>query len=112
MTAMDIIGHVLVALGATIFVAAGIGLHRLKDPYMRASAVGTAAGLGVAFIVAGTAFIDGSLSTTVKVVIAIALQLATSAIGSMAIARAAVLSGHQFSAATDPGELTSHPGEQ
>lgn len=109
---MDIVGQILVLLGAAIFVAAAIGLHRFTDPYMRASAVGTAAGLGVAFVVAGAAFMDPSLSTTIKVIIAIALQLATSAIGSMTIARAAVMSGHRFSDATDAGELTSRPEQE
>lgn len=109
---MEMIGQLFALLGAAIFVAAAIGLHRLTDPYMRASAVGTAAGLGVAFIVAGAAFLDPSLSTTTKVIVAIVLQLATSAIGSMAIARAAVMSGHQFSDTTDPGELASHPREE
>lgn len=109
---LEIVGQVLILLGAAIFVAAAIGLHRLTDPYMRASAVGTAAGLGVAFIVAGAACIDGSVSTTVKVVIAIALQLATSAIGSMTIARAAVLSEHRFSLSTDTGELTTQPEQE
>ncbi|MCI2266724.1 cation:proton antiporter [Sediminivirga luteola] len=105
MTVLAIIGQILVILGAAIFVAAGIGLHRLKDPYTRTSSVATAAGLGVAFIVAGCLFMDPDLSSTVKAVIAIFLQLVTSAVGGMAIARAAVLSGHRFMEGTDSGEL-------
>lgn len=111
MMLLEVLGQVLVLFGAAIFVAAAIGLHRLTDPYMRTSAVATAAGLGVAFIAAGAALIDPSLSTTIKVVIAIALQLATSAVGGMAIARAAVMSGHAFSPTTDTGELASHPAK-
>ncbi|RIV40244.1 cation:proton antiporter [Micromonospora radicis] len=103
---LQTVGQILALVGAAIFVAAAVGLHRLPDPYTRTSAVATAAGLGVTFIVAGAALIDPHLSTTVKAVIAIALQLATSAVGGMVIARSAVLSGHRFSADTDTGELT------
>lgn len=105
MTILEMLGQAFVLLGAVIFVAAAIGLHRLTDPYMRTSAVATAAGLGIAFIAAGAALINPSLSTTIKVVIAIALQLATSTVGGMAIARAAVMSQHAFSSTTDRGEL-------
>jgi multicomponent Na+:H+ antiporter subunit G len=111
MMILEILGQVLVLLGAAIFVTAAIGLHRLIDPYMRTSAVATAAGLGIAFIVAGAALIAPSLATTIKVVIAVALQLVTSAVGGMAIARAAVMSGHRFSDTTDPGELAGNPGK-
>ncbi|MFF0723020.1 MULTISPECIES: monovalent cation/H(+) antiporter subunit G [unclassified Micromonospora] len=106
---LEIVGQVLALLGAAIFVAAAIGLHRLPDPYTRTSAVATAAGLGVTFIVAGAAFLDPHLSNTVKAIIAIVLQLATSAVGGMVIARSAVLSGHRFSSNTDPGEITDQP---
>jgi multicomponent Na+:H+ antiporter subunit G len=110
---VETLGEILTLVGAAIFVAAAIGLHRLPDPYPRTSAVATAAGLGIAFIVAGAALVDPSLSNTVKAVIAIVLQLATSAIGGMAIARSAVLSGHRFSSTTEAGEaaVDRHEGE-
>lgn len=109
---VELLGQACVLLGGAIFVAAAIGLHRLPDPYMRASSVATAAGLGIAFVVAGTALMSPEVSTLIKAMIAIFLQLATSAVGSMAIARAAVLSGHRFSAGTDPGELSDQPGHE
>lgn len=112
MMVLEIIGQACTVLGAAIFVTAAVGLYRLPDPYTRSSAVATAAGLGVAFIVAGAALIHPEPSKTVKVVIAIALQLATSAVGSMAIARAAVLSRHAFSNTTDTGELADHLGTE
>ncbi|QOC92190.1 cation:proton antiporter [Micromonospora craniellae] len=106
---LEIVGQVLALLGAAIFVAAAIGLHRLPDPYTRTSAVATAAGLGVTFIVAGAALIAPHLPNTVKAIIAIVLQLATSAVGGMVIARAAVLSRHRFSTDTVTGEITDQP---
>lgn len=92
----ELLGQILVVVGALIFVIAGIGLLKLRDPFMRTSAVATAAGLGVAFVVGGTVLVDPHGVDAIKVVIAIALQLITSVIGGIAIARAAVMSGHQF----------------
>ncbi|WP_293787595.1 monovalent cation/H(+) antiporter subunit G [uncultured Aeromicrobium sp.] len=92
----EILGQVLTVVGAVIFVLAGVGLLRLRDPYMRISAVATASGLGVAFVVGGTALVDPHLDDLLKVIIAIALQLTTSVIGGIAIGRAAVMSGHRF----------------
>ncbi|OUZ06836.1 sodium:proton antiporter [Aeromicrobium sp. PE09-221] len=98
------LGQSLAVIGAVIFVIAGVGLLRLRDVYMRISAVATAAGLGVAFVVGGTALVDPDLDDLVKVIIAIALQLATSVVGGVAIARSAVLSGHGFDD-TDTSDL-------
>ncbi|WP_130798839.1 cation:proton antiporter [Streptomyces otsuchiensis] len=104
----EVIGQVVAVLGGLVFVAAALGLHRLPDPYMRTSAVATAAGIGVAFVVVGTALTDPSLSTGFKVALAVVLQLATSAVGGMTLARAAVLSGHDFVPTTDTAELREH----
>lgn len=101
MSVLAIVGQVLVLLGAAIFVAAAIGLRRFRDPYSRISAVATAAGLGVAFVTVGVVLMDPQISNVIKVIVAVALQLATSAVGAMVIARAAVLSGHEFSPDTD-----------
>ncbi|OUZ09857.1 sodium:proton antiporter, partial [Aeromicrobium sp. PE09-221] len=57
-----------------------------------------------AFVVGGTALVDPDLDDLVKVIIAIALQLATSVVGGVAIARSAVLSGHGFDD-TDTSDL-------
>lgn len=105
MDIFDIIGQILAIIGAAIFIAAGIGLNRLPDPYMRASAVATAAGLGVAFVVVGVALTNPSLSAGIKVTLAVLLQLATSAVGSMTLGRAAALSGHAFAEGTDTSDL-------
>lgn len=107
MNILEIFGQAFAIVGAAIFIAAAIGLIRLQDPYTRTSAVATAAGLGVSFIVGGVAMMDPQLSNIVKVIIAIFLQLTTSAVGGIAIARSAVMSGHRFSRSTDTGMLGS-----
>ena len=105
MTWVEITGQALCVLGALVFLAAAIGVLRLPDPYTRASAVATAAGVGVALVVAGAALVHPGWDATVRAIIAIVFQLATSAVGGMAIARAAVLSRHKFSPETDDAVL-------
>lgn len=83
-----IVGLVFIFLGITTIIVAGIGLFRLPDLYLRASAVGTSAGLGVASIVVGALLMDFSWLNLLKALIAVIAQLLTSAVGSMAIARA------------------------
>lgn len=110
MTVLDIIGQLLALLGAAIFVAAAIGLHRFRDPYSRISAVATAAGLGVSFVTVGVVLMDPQITNVAKVVIAVTLQLLTSAVAAMVIARAAVNSRHKFSPDTDTSAIDNPDG--
>ena len=84
---MLVAGGVAIFIGIATIVVAGIALFRLPDLYLRASALGTSAGLGVASIVFGALLIDFSWLNLVKALLAIIAQLLTSAVGSMAIAR-------------------------
>ncbi len=86
-TLTDGLGLAIIFLGIFIILVSAIGLFRLPDVYLRASAVGTSAGLGVAAIVLGALLMDFSWLNLIKAMIAIAAQLLTSAVGSMAIAR-------------------------
>ncbi|NYD67958.1 cation:proton antiporter [Agromyces atrinae] len=91
--AFDIIGNALIVVGALIFASAALGVLRFPDAYTRISAVGTAGGLGMVFVVIGALALQPNILDAVKVVLIVALQLATSAIGSIAIARSASLTG-------------------
>ncbi|WP_300343741.1 monovalent cation/H(+) antiporter subunit G [Nesterenkonia sp.] len=93
-------GLVLIFLGIATIIIAGIGLFRLPDLYLRASAVGTSAGLGVASIVLGALLMDFTWLNLLKAVIAVVAQLLTSAVGSMAIARTGYLNNSR------PAEIT------
>lgn len=46
MTIADIIGNVLLILGALLFASGALGIIKFPDPYTRISAVGTAGVLG------------------------------------------------------------------
>ncbi|GAA4910845.1 monovalent cation/H(+) antiporter subunit G [Nesterenkonia rhizosphaerae] len=98
-------GLLLIFLGIVTIIVAGIGLFRLPDLYLRASAVGTSAGLGVASIVVGVLLMDFSWLNLVKALIAVIAQLLTSAVGSMAIARSGYLNNSVPAAITHTDDL-------
>lgn len=89
----EVLGSVSVLAGAVVFLGAAIGLVRFPDLYVRSSAVGAAAGLGVVFVIVGVFLLHPSWEGAPKVLVAVILQLASSAIGSMSIARAGFMSG-------------------
>ena len=102
---LTVIGSTLLILGAATLATAGIGLVRLPDLYTRTSAIGTAAGFGIAVMIAGVVVLDFSVLTLIKGLIAIMAQLLTSSIGSFALARAGYLTGSRPVATTMPDEL-------
>lgn len=105
MAVLQFAGQVLVVAGALLFGTAGWGLLSLRDVYARSSALATAAGMGVSLIVVGTFLFQPTWATAFKLVIAIVLQLATSAVGSMAIARSAYLTGAPLDPPPERDEL-------
>ncbi len=102
---ITVVGSALLILGAVIIFSAAIGLLTLPDVYTRVSAIGTAAGLGVALMIVGVVVLDFSALTLVKGIIAIVAQLLTSAVGSFVLARSSYMSGSQPVATTVPDEL-------
>jgi multicomponent Na+:H+ antiporter subunit G len=102
---VTVVGSSLLILGAFIIASAAIGLVKLPDLYTRTSAIGTAAGLGIAVIIVGVVVLDFSVLNLVKGVVAIVAQLLTSSIGSFALARAGYLTGSRPAPTTVPDEL-------
>lgn len=109
---ITLVGSAFLILGALIMASAAIGLLRLPDVYTRTSAVGTAAGLGVALMVVGVVVLDFSVLNLVKGIIAIIAQLLTSAIGSFVLARASYMTGSKPVETTVPDELAEQAGAQ
>lgn len=102
---ITVVGSSFLVLGAAIMASAAIGLLKLPDVYTRTSAVGTAAGLGVALMIVGVVVIDFSVMNLVKGIIAILAQLVTSSVGSFVLARASYLTGSKPVSTTVPDEL-------
>ncbi len=100
-----ILGQVLVALGAAIFVVAALGLLRLPDVYARASAVTLAAEAGTVAILLGALLLTPSVANGVKVVLAILLQVVGCAVGGMMVVRAGYLTGARTAPTTARDDL-------
>lgn len=104
---MSLLGQILAVTGGLIFLTAAVNLVRLPDFYTRLSALTTAAGLGLVFVLVGALLITPTLADSVKVLLAALLQLATSAVGGMYIARSAYLTGAPLAEHTRYDELAA-----
>jgi multicomponent Na+:H+ antiporter subunit G len=106
---LDVTGGLLIALGVGLVAAAGLGLLRLPDAYTRMSAVTKAASLGVVLVLLGALALAPSWSNTVKVLVAVVLQLVTAPAGGFAIGRAAYRARSPLTPETGYDELAA-PG--
>ncbi|MFI7743424.1 cation:proton antiporter [Kocuria rhizosphaericola] len=102
---MSVAGQVLIVLGSLVFLTAMVGLVRLPDLYTRSSAVATAAGVGIALILLGVFFFVPGVTTAIKLVAAVLLQLVTSSVGAMAVVRSGYLIGSAVYSPTHHNEL-------
>ncbi|AGF72807.1 monovalent cation/H(+) antiporter subunit G [Corynebacterium halotolerans] len=91
---MDILtlaADVLIILGALVFAVCGVGLITFRDIYTRLSVIGTAGGIGIVLVVLGVLLHNPDWLNTVKALAIIVLLVGTSSIGSILLARAALL---------------------
>lgn len=100
MIVVTVVGGLLVAAGVLLMLIAGLGLIRFSDAYSRMSAVTKAATLGVVFVLAGVLVLEFTWVNALKLLVAIALQLATAPVGAFAMGRAAYRAGTPLSERT------------
>lgn len=93
---MTVFGQVLTVAGALVLLLAAVGLLRFGDVYMRASAVATATGSGITLVLVGAFLVSPGVADGLTVLLAVVLQLVTSAVGGVLLARSAVLTRHRF----------------
>lgn len=108
----EVVGNVVVVLGALVFASAALGLLRFPDAYTRISAVGTAGGIGVVLLIGGAVLIQPTPMGALLAGLAIVLQLATSAVGSMAVARSAYLTRSPLRRCTFDELATDQPDDE
>jgi multicomponent Na+:H+ antiporter subunit G len=106
-----LIGSTFLVFGAFVIASAAVGLLRLPDVYTRASALGTAAGLGVSLMIVGVVVLDFTALNLLKGILAIVAQLLTSSVGSFVLARASYLTGSKPVATTEPNELADQAAD-
>lgn len=110
MDIVALIANSMLVVGVIIFALAVVGLFKFTDVYQRISAVGTAAALGMSLLVIGAFLLVPSWLNFVLMLVILGLQIATSSIGTMAIARSAYLTGSKM----EPGyfdQLADDQGE-
>ncbi|KGM13874.1 cation:proton antiporter [Cellulomonas bogoriensis] len=103
------IGTALVLLGVVVFAIGAVGLLRLPDVYARLSAVTMAGGLGVILMIIGVLLHQPTPMNTLKVALAIVIQLGTAAVGGTAMARAGYLTDAPRTPATRFDDLAASP---
>jgi multicomponent Na+:H+ antiporter subunit G len=104
----NVIGQILIGLGAVLFASATIGLWRLPDVYNRTNSVAKGGTLGMLLVVAGAVVMIPSPTTIVTGCLAIAAQLFTSPISAYAVGRAAYRSGVPLAPSTHRDELARY----
>lgn len=90
---MTVVGGLLIGSGVLLVLLAGVGLLRFPDLLTRANAATKAAGLGVACVLAGVAFVIGTPEAAVKLSLAVFLQFVTAPVAGHVIGRAAYRAG-------------------
>ena len=85
----NILSIILIAIGVTFMIIAGIGIVRMPDLYLRMSAVTKAATLGAGCILVATAFHFEQADVTSRAVAAIIFLFVTAPVSAHMIARAA-----------------------
>jgi multicomponent Na+:H+ antiporter subunit G len=90
---VNLVGGALIGVGTLLVLLAGVGILRFPDTLMRVNVATKAAGLGVAAILAGVAFVFATPEAGIKLTIAVLLQFATAPVAGHVIGRAAYRSG-------------------
>ena len=87
---LDVLAAFLIVGGVCFFAAGSIGLLRLPDLFSRLHALSKADNLGLGLVALGTALLEGSLVTSLKLMLIWLLVLAASAASAHLIARQAL----------------------
>jgi multicomponent Na+:H+ antiporter subunit G len=85
--------QVLIAAGVILMLLAGLGVLRMPDVLARLQAGTKAASLGLACVFAGTALLQLSVSSVVKLVLAMLFVFTTAPVAAHVIGRAAYRAG-------------------
>ena len=102
---IDIASAILLLLGGFFFLVGAIGLNRMPDLFSRMHATSVGDTLGVGLLVLGMCLQAGLTLVTVKLIFILAVVLFTGAVGSHALARAALHDGEKPILQNDDGRL-------
>lgn len=104
-SALDVVGTIIMVVGAVFALVATIGLHRFDDVFARMHAAGKASTLALGLILLGAAIRIGDDGTFAKLFVVGVMALITIPAGVHIIGRAAYRSGTELAEATALDEL-------
>ena len=110
MAYLDIIGALIVLVGAVFLVLAAVGVLRMPDPYNRIQAGTKASTLGVVLALAGLGIYEPAWLP--KLLVIALFVLITNPVSSHALARAAHNAGVPLTPETVRDEMVSEPEEE
>jgi multicomponent Na+:H+ antiporter subunit G len=90
---LEIAGALLLVLGGAFCFAAGLGVVRFPDVFMRMHAATKAGTLGLVFLAAAMAFVTPAIDIILKAVFVSVFMIVTAPVGSHLIGRAAYRTG-------------------
>ncbi|MGF1552893.1 MAG: monovalent cation/H(+) antiporter subunit G [Paracoccaceae bacterium] len=102
--ALEILGALLLVLGGVFCFAAGLGVVRFPDVFMRMHAATKAGTLGLIFLVGAMAFVTPALDIILKAVLVSVFMIVTAPVGSHLIGRAAYRTGSPLWSRTEIDE--------
>ncbi|GAB3720566.1 monovalent cation/H(+) antiporter subunit G [Nocardiopsis nanhaiensis] len=97
---LDDIGGAVMLLGSLVFLVGALGVIRMPDVYTRLNALTISGALGTGLVLVGLFLHYPSWENAIKVGLAVFIQLATTAVGGSAMARAGYLIGSPRTAST------------
>ena len=93
---MIITAYILLSIGAILIFIASVGILRMPDLYMRASAVTKASVLGVGLMLIGVIFYFQAFGVAMRALAILFFVVATGPVGAHMIGRAAYISGEKL----------------
>ncbi|MBE2998379.1 monovalent cation/H(+) antiporter subunit G [Nocardiopsis sp. HNM0947] len=112
MNTVELVGDLLMLAGALAFLVGALGMMRLPDLYSRLSGVTISGAFGTALILIGLLLHQPSWPNLLKISLALVIQLATTAVGGSAMARAGYLTGSPQAEATLFDDLAVEEGQE
>ncbi|MEM9043068.1 MAG: monovalent cation/H(+) antiporter subunit G [Pseudomonadota bacterium] len=102
---INLLSLVCLSLGGFFFLVGAIGLNRMPDLFTRMHATSVGDTMGFGLLILGMCLQAGFTLVTVKLIFILAVVLFTGAVGSHALARAALHDGEKPILANDKGIL-------
>lgn len=105
----DVVTAVVLLVGVSLSLLAGVGLHRFPDVFARMHAATKPATLGLALVLAAVAVRVPDAGDAAKLLLVVVLQFLTAPVGAQMVGRATYRAGTELGAGTTVEEPAGPP---